>query len=137
MIEKSMMLVQSSWNDQQTFRTIPLTDNCPYVEFILDPTTKVLVVISKIKKTTLHMLPKIDDNGDGMMTKIKRPNGRNIREERHKVEVFQEFYIEDLVAIKDLLHLFAVNADTFNYDSFLTLPEQNDTVVEPTKKSKK
>ena len=46
-----MMLLQASWQDQQTFRMIPINDNCPYVECIFDPGTKVFVVISKIKKT--------------------------------------------------------------------------------------
>lgn len=119
MSEKSMMLVQATWNDKQTFRMIPLTESCPYVECIMDPDTKVLVIISKISKQSLHMLPKIDDNGDTIAVKHVRPNGRTFREERHKIEVFQEFYIEDKVAIKDLLHIFAANIETFDYSKFM------------------
>ena len=119
MSEKSMMLVQATWNDKQTFRLIPLTESCPYVECIMDPDTKVLVIISKISKQSLHMLPKIDDNGDTIAVKHARPNGRTFREERHKIEVFQEFYIEDKVAIKDLLHIFAANIETFDYSKFM------------------
>ena len=69
------------------------------------------------------MLPRMDDNGDPMFTKSVRPNGRQIKEERHKIEVFQEFYIEDKIAIKDLIHLFAVNAKTFDYEVFMTAKE--------------
>jgi hypothetical protein len=50
MSENTMMLVQSTWNDKQTFRMIPITESCPYVECIMDPDTKVFVVISKIRK---------------------------------------------------------------------------------------
>ena len=119
MSEKSMILVQASWQDAQTFRMIPISESCPYVECIMDPETKVFVIISKITRTTLQMLPRIDDNGDAMAVKGSRPNMRTIREERHKLEVFQEFYVEDKIAVKDLVHLFAINADTFDYDHFM------------------
>ena len=114
-----MMLVQATWQEKQTFRMIPLADSCPYVECIFDPETKVFVIISKQTKQSLHMLPKLDDNGDPMQIKNPRPNGRTFREERHKIEVFQEFYVEDKIAVKDLIHLFAVNASTFDYDQFM------------------
>ena len=129
MTEKTMMLVQSTWQEKQTFRMIPIADSCPYVECIMDPETKVFVVISKITKQSLHMLPRMDDNGDPMFTKTTRPNGRQIKEERHKIEVFQEFYIEDKIAIKDLINLFAVNAKTFDYEAFMTKTELEDLPV--------
>jgi hypothetical protein len=119
MSENTMMLVQATWQEKQTFRMIPLADSCPYVECIFDPETKVFVIISKQTKQSLHMLPKLDDNGDPMQIKNPRPNGRTFREERHKIEVFQEFYVEDKIAVKDLIHLFAVNASTFDYDQFM------------------
>lgn len=118
MSEKNMMLVQATWNDKQTFRMIPITESCPYVECIFDPDTKVFVIISKIAKQSLHMLPKLDDNGDPMAVKTKRANGRNFREERHKIEVFQEFYVEDMTAMENLIELFAVNSDTFYWKKF-------------------
>ena len=114
-----MMLVQATWNDKQTFRMIPIAETCPYVECIMDPDTKVFVIISKITKTTLHMLPKLDDNGDPIMVKHARPNGRQVREERAKIETFQEFYIEDANAIADLINIFAVNKKTFDYKKFM------------------
>ena len=48
---------------------------------------------------------------------------RTVREERHKLEVFQEFYVEDKIAVEDLVNLFAVNASTFDYKSFMTVEE--------------
>jgi len=123
MNEPTMMIVQATWNEKQTFRLIPISLNCPYVECILDPETQVFVIISKISKTSLHMLPKLDDNGDALLTKNLRSNGRNIREERQKIDVFQEFYIEDKIAIKELIHLFSINATTFNYDAFMVKKE--------------
>ena len=118
MSEKSMMLVQSSWQESQTFRMIPIAESCPYVECIFDPSTKVFVIISKTTKQSLHMLPKLDEYGQ-MITGTK-----GTKQDSHKIEVFQEFYIEDAVAIKDLIHMFAVNADTFDYAAFMTKSEQ-------------
>jgi len=119
MIEKSMMLVQATWQDKQTFRLIPISDSCPYVECIFDPGTKVFVIISKIKRTSLQMLPKLDEYGQPIA------GNKGHREERHKLEVFQEFYIEDKIAVKDLLHLFAINAKTFDFEAFMSEKEED------------
>ena len=119
MSQNSMILVQSTWQDSQTFRLIPVTLECPYVECILDPATKVFVVISKINKTSLHMIPRLDDNGDPLLVKGARPNGRTVREERKTIDTFQEFYIEDKKAMEDIINLMAINAKTFKYKKFL------------------
>lgn len=119
MTEKSMMLVQATWQDKQTFRLIPISDSCPYVECIFDPGSKVFVIISKIKRTSLQMLPKLDEYGQPIA------GSKGHREERHKLEVFQEFYIEDKIAVKDLLHLFAINAKTFDFEAFMSEKEED------------
>jgi hypothetical protein len=113
MSENTMMLVQSTWNDKQTFRMIPIAESCPYVECIFDPDTKVLVAISKITKTSLHMLPKLDDYGQPIT------GAKGMKQDRHKIEVFVEFYLEDETAIEDLIKLFTVNKDSFDYKKFL------------------
>jgi hypothetical protein len=38
---------------------------------------------------------------------------------RNKIEVFQEFYIEEKDAIEELVNLFAINSDTFEYKNFM------------------
>jgi hypothetical protein len=98
----NMLLVKSSWNEDQTFRMIPLSMDCPYVECIWDPGTKVFVVISRITKTTLHMLPKLDDNGDPAPLKTKRPNGRSVKEE---LKPFKNSILKIMRLLKDLLLL--------------------------------
>lgn len=112
MSEKTMMLVEATWQDKKTFRLIPITESCPYVECIFDPDTKVFVVISKIRKTSLHMLPKLDEYGQPVT------GNKGMKQERHKIEVFQEFYVEDQVAIEELIKMFAVNAK-FDYKKFM------------------
>ena len=118
MTEKSMMLVQATWQDKQTFRLIPISESCPYVECIFDPGSKVFVIISKLKRTSLQMLPKLDEYGQPVA------GSKGQREERHKLDVFQEFYIEDKIAVKDLIHLFAINAKTFDYGAFMSEKEE-------------
>jgi hypothetical protein len=113
MSEKSMILVQASWQDAQTFRMIPISESCPYVECIFDPATNVFVVIMKIIKTTLHMLPELDEYG------IAITGTKGTKQDRHKLDVFQEFYIEDQSAINDIIELLAINAKKFDYKSFM------------------
>jgi hypothetical protein len=113
-----MMLVQSTWNDKQTFRMIPITESCPYVECIMDPDTKVFVIISKIRKTSLHMLPKLDEYGQAVT------GTKGMKQERHKIEVFQEFYVEDTSAIEEVIKQFAVNAKKFDYKKFMSSSEE-------------
>jgi len=112
-MNESMMLVQATWQEQQTFRMIPTKDDCPYVECIFDPGTKVFVIISKIKKTSLHMLPKLDEYGQAVT------GTKGMKQERHKIEVFQEFYVEDASAIEELIKTFAINAKKFDYKKFM------------------
>jgi len=112
-----MMLVQATWNEQQTFRMIPIAESCPYVECIYDPGTKVFVVISKITKNTLHMLPKLDEYGQAVT------GAKGMKQDRHKIEVFQEFYVEDHNAMKELVDMFAINNSTFDYNKFVSSVE--------------
>jgi len=119
--QQTMMLVKSSWQESQTFRMIPITESCPYVECIFDPGTKVFVVILKTTKTTLHMLPKLDEYGQVVT------GSKGNKQDRHKIEVFQEFYIEDKIAIKDLINLFALNAKTFDFEEFMISTETPNT----------
>jgi hypothetical protein len=113
MSEKTMMLVEATWQDKTTFRMIPIAESCPYVECIFDPESKVFVVVSKIKKTSLHMLPKLDDYGQ------PTSGAKGMKQERHKIEVFQEFYVEDLVAIEELIKLLSINPK-FDYKKFMS-----------------
>lgn len=118
MSEKTMLLIQSTWNDKQTFKMIPSSESSPYVECIFDPNTGVFVVISKIRKTALHMLPKLDEYGNPVT------GTKGAKQERHKIEVFQEYYIEHDEAIKEIVENHAVNADTFDYKKFMQIVEE-------------
>lgn len=128
MSEKSMLLVQATWQESQTFRMIPITESCPYVECIFDPGTKVFVVILKTTKTTLHMLPKLDEYG------IAITGAKGTKQDRNKIEIFQEFYIEDQAGILDIVEHFAINAKKFDYKSFMGSVSEETPEAKKTKK---
>jgi len=61
---KPMTLVTSNWNGQTTFRLIPISLEAAFSEGIYDPSDKVLVLMSKHVKESVHLIPRLDDNGD-------------------------------------------------------------------------
>ena len=118
-IEQSMMLTSSNWGPHKTFKLIPVTPDCPYVEAIFDPTSKILAVISKVSKQSFHMIPKLDDNGDPIKVKIgKRSNGKDFKEQRSLMQTNAEYYISDKADIETLIKGFAINADSFDYNVY-------------------
>lgn len=65
------------------------------------------------------MVARLDDNGDPM--RLKAPNkqtGKTVKEERRLVDTFSEFYLQDKVDIETFIQMFAVNADTFDYQQY-------------------
>ena len=66
------------------------------------------------------MVPKLDDEGQPM--RLKKPNmqtGKTVKEERRLVDTFSEFYLSDKKDIETFIHMFAINADTFDYKTLL------------------
>ena len=113
MSDKTMMLVESTWQDTKTFKMIPVSNDCPYVECIYDHSSKVLVLIGKTTKTSLHMLPKLDEYGKAVS------GNRGAKQERRSIDTFQEYYIEEDKDVKEIVKMFAVNASKFDIAKFL------------------
>lgn len=132
---KSMMLITSSWRQGKTFKMIPVSTDCPYNEAIFDADSKVLAVISKEKKESLHMLAKLNEFGDPQTLKVgRRTNGKDYAEERKALETFYEYYIEDQKEINDFINMFAANADNFDYAKYFevastTAPAQSSIIT--------
>jgi hypothetical protein len=119
-MNKSMMLITSSWGSNKTFKMIPATPDCIYNEAIFDLDSKVLALISKEKKESLHMVAKVNEWGDVVPMKIgKRSNGKDYAEERKSLETFYEYYVEDINEVKEIVNMLAINADTFDITSFV------------------
>jgi len=115
-----MMLITSSWGTKKTFKMIPATPDCIYNEAIFDLESKVLALISKEKKQSLHMVAKVNELGDVVSMKIgKRGNGKDYAEERKILETFYEYYIEDITDVRYIVDKLAINSDTFDINSFI------------------
>ena len=119
-VGNNMMLVSSNWGPYKTFKLIPVTSECPYVEAIFDPSSKLLAIISKLSKPSYHMVPKLDDNGDEQTVKVgKRSNGKPFREQRVMMDTYQEYYLSNLDEISALINRFAVNSESYDFKTYL------------------
>jgi hypothetical protein len=118
-MKETMMIISSVWNEKETFRLIPISNDCPYVECIYDVDMQVLVVISKNKKQSYHMLPKLDESGDVMTLKLsRRANGKDYKEERKLVDSYQEYYVIKDEEVTAIIEACATNHASFDYKKF-------------------
>jgi len=113
------MLITSAFRQVKSFSLVPVTEDCPYVEAMFDPTGGILAVITKVKKSSFHMVPKLDDNGQPSRLKVpNKETGKVHKEQRVSIDTFSEFYITEKEEIKNFLAVFAINNDSFDYDQF-------------------
>lgn len=115
-----MTLYTSTWGERKTFRLMPFTADCPYLEGIFDVETQRLVFIMKDKKETFHMLAKLDEQGDPVRPKKPRVNLKPYAEERKTLETYQEHYYTEKEEIERLVSIIAENADSFNFKQYIT-----------------
>tara|TARA_R100001015_G_C4631014_1_gene193174 strand:- start:2195 stop:2650 length:456 start_codon:yes stop_codon:yes gene_type:complete len=116
---KTMLLIKSAFGSMKSFKMIPIHNDCPYVECLFSPSEKIMVVISKFMKTSYHMVPRLDDNGDQLPVKGKpRPNGKDFREERRAMDTCSEHYVVTEEEIREMIKMFAVNPDALDLDEF-------------------
>ena len=125
-IGKNMILIHAPdfQSMAKAFKMIPITNDCPYVECMYSAKDNVMAVITKTMKQSYHMVARLDDNGDPIKAKNKRPNGKEYKEERRLVDTFSEFYLLTPEEINGFIESFAVNAKTFDYKS-LTTPKKD------------
>ena len=116
------MLISSPFRNMPSFSLIPVSNEAPYVEAMFDPSSGILAVISKISKQSFHMMPKLDENGQPQRLKVpNKETGKTIKEVRVSTETFSEFYLTNKDEIKDFLNIFAINADTFDFNAFMSV----------------
>lgn len=128
----SMMLVTSNWGGKKTFKLVPVSPESPYNEGIFDVDSKVLALIGKEKKQSMHMVAKLDDNGDVKTMKVgRRANGKDYAEERKTLETYYEYYIDNPSEIQQIVNLLAVNAGEFDITPYLE-ETKSAIVTEPT-----
>lgn len=114
----NMMLFTSTWKNSRTFKMIPTTDDCPYVECIFDSQLKVLAVIGRNKKDQFHLIPKLDANGDPEPRKNPRAADKMVKEERRTLETYQEYYLENREDIEAFVKHFAFNVNEYDFQKY-------------------
>jgi len=106
---QNMLAYSTDWYGHKTFRLMPITNDCPFVEAIYDPSTKVLAIIGKTNVEKPLMLPKLNDKGQTMPIKGAEP-GRVV-EERRIMNTFTEYYMDNMGDITSFIERFVVNKD--------------------------
>jgi hypothetical protein len=115
-----MLLISGYWGESRSFKLIPATQDCPYVEAMYDTNTGLLAVIGKTKKQIFHMVHKVDDNGDMVPMKSgKRENGKPYKEERRIIDTFHEYYIMEESEIVDFINTYAINSTEYDYMKYI------------------
>jgi len=125
LIGQNMMLISSSFRNVKSFSLMPVNNDCPYVEAMYDPSSGILAVITKIRKQSFHMMPRLDDNGQPQRLKVpNQETGKVHKEQRTTIETFSEVYITEKSEIENFIGMFAINAATFPYkESFVDVAE--------------
>lgn len=118
-IGSNMMLFTSFWGQADTFKMLPVTKDCPFVEVIYDPKTTLLVVIGVTEKENYQMVPKLDDDGEPQVAKKPRSNNSRFREQRAMLKTNQEYYITEKSEQEAFIKQFAINAKDFEFSKFL------------------
>ncbi len=131
---KNMMMFTTHWGEQQTFKLMPVANDCPYSEVIYDPSTTLLVVIGKTKKENFQNVPRLDNDGNAVRAKGKKTNGKPYQEERVLMDVLQEYYITEYSEQIAFLENFAVNFNEFDYSKFLRDLKTEPTIVSSVEK---
>tara|TARA_R110000765_G_scaffold5492_4_gene17232 strand:+ start:3432 stop:3809 length:378 start_codon:yes stop_codon:yes gene_type:complete len=106
---KNMMLINSAFQNVKSFSLISTNKDCPYIEALFDPSSQVLAVITKEKKSTFHMVAKLDPSGT--------PDGK--KKERVQIQTYSEYYVTEETDIKNFIEIFAINSENFNYKEYI------------------
>ena len=130
-IGSNMLLITTFWGQDKTFKLMPVTKDCPYLEVLYDTNMQMLVALTVAQKENYEMLPKLDDDGELMKVKKPKANGRPFKEERRLMKVPQEFYMIERAEQEAFIQQFAINADTFDFKKYLDMkPKQQSEILQ-------
>jgi hypothetical protein len=130
---KNMIAISGIYKDFPTLCLSPATIDCPYMEAFVDREVGWLVVITKIEKESLNMIPRLNEDGDPIPNKKPRRSGKNYQEQRISIRTFEEFYIRNPKEIEAFIKAYAVNLKGFEYKNLITRvqPEPASPIIKP------
>lgn len=107
----TMLGVNTTWMDEETFKIIPIDKDAPYNEMIYDVNSDTLIILSKEKRTGFHMVERLSPNGYPIPVKgpVKNEETR-FQMERVQLETFIEYYITNRQDILKLIEIHCLNA---------------------------
>lgn len=111
MSKNSMMFFkEQEENGEETFKLIPITNECPFLEIRFDLQRKSLTVISKTVFENFKMFPKLDEQGNPAVSKV---NKTGYKFERLRQTSFYDYSISDRSDIESFVnHLdSSINSD--------------------------
>lgn len=125
---KNMLLVKGTisheGNKKATFKMIPITSDCPYMEAMYHPIYRGFGIVGKFKKSSYEMVPALSKEGELVPKKKKVRSGEfPFMQERRLVEAWNEYEILTKEEILSFIKMFAVNSDSFDVEPFLKEPE--------------
>ena len=128
----NMLIHTSYWGEHKTFKMMPVTTDCPFVEAIYDRRNTLLVVIGKTPVEKYQLVPSLDDDGEPIKAKKPKSNGKAHRESRAKMNLLHEHYITEREEIVNFVKQFGVNSDMYEYDKWIRdLEEEAKAIVQP------
>lgn len=126
-VKPTMYLFTTQFNGIETFGLVPVNQDCTFSKGIYDRHQRCLVMFSSKAQEGLHLIPKLDQNGDVLRSKKPRSNGMNIVQQRVTLDTYNEFYLAIEEEITELIKMIALNCDTYEYQRYfkpLETPEQ-------------
>jgi hypothetical protein len=118
---KTMLIITAPWAPEvNTFRMIPATPDCPYLDVVYNRDKKALEITSTYKRNEYAMFAKVDDNGDAEKRKTAKVDEETgvqitVKQERRMAEILQKYFILEQSEIISFVQTFAVNADRIDY----------------------
>jgi len=110
-------------NSKVTFKMIPITKDCPYLEAIYHPVYHGLGVVGKFKKKEPVMMPILDKWGQQTIKDGK------VLQDRRMIDSWHEYLLMTKEEVTDFIKMFADNADTFDYQQFFPTESQESKPV--------
>lgn len=115
--QSNMLLASFNMGDKETFQLFPISKDCPYLEIVYMPEEKTLCIVNISKKLKYNFVPKLDESGD--MIPVKGKAHRTFKEQREKIDIHHEHYLTKKEEIIEFVQMFAINADTFDFQKFI------------------
>ena len=121
-INPTMLLVTAEFADRESFKMIPVHKECPYSEAIYVMNEKVLYLMSAQSKESMHLVPRLDEDGELQRAKKPKQNGLLYKEQRVMVDTFVEHPVSVKEEVVNIIKMFAVNEKEFDYMKYLDQP---------------